>query len=119
MFPTAIVYHKVGGTMGENNDFILYYGQRNLEFVFIKNMPFSLMVKYLPLHMEYVMLAFIYNLLRNKGGIFLHSKIDVLKQIGRTLKKRKHIQRRRKVSSSYLETILYKRSLLKHISGMV
>lgn len=113
--PTAIVYHRVGGTMGRNNDFILYYGQRNLEFVFIKNMPFSLTVKYLPLHIEYVILAFLYHILRNKGGIFLRSKIDVLKQIGCTLKKRWYIQSRRKVSSRYLETLLYKRSLLKHI----
>jgi len=115
--PTAIVYHKVGGTMGRNNDFILYYGQRNLEFVFIKNMPFSLLIKYLPLHMEYLFLAFIYNLLRNKGGLFLRSKIDALKQIRIILNKRKQVQRGGKVSSHYLGAILNKRSLLKHLSG--
>jgi GT2 family glycosyltransferase len=117
--PTAIVYHKVGGTMGRNNDFILYYGQRNLEFVFIKNMPFSLLIKYLPLHMEYLLLALIYNLLRNKGGLFLRSKIDALKQIRIILNKRKQVQRGGKVSSHYLKTILYKRSLLKHLSGAI
>jgi len=67
--------------------------------------------------MEYLFLAFIYNLLINKGGLFLRSKIDALKQIRIILNKRKQVQRGGKVSSHYLGAILNKRSLLKHLSG--
>jgi GT2 family glycosyltransferase len=117
--PTAIVSHYVGGTAGTKNDFTLYYGQRNMEYVFLKNMPLPLLVKYLPLHIEYVVLAFLYYLLKNQGGIYLRSKMDAFKQIRLTLQKRKEIQRKRRVSSSYLETIMNKRSLFKHIVSVV
>jgi len=117
--PTAIVTHYVGGTAGTKNDFTLYYGQRNMELVFLKNMPLPLLVKYLPSHMVYVVLAFLYYLLKNQGGIYLRSKMDAFKQIRLTLQKRKEIQRKRRVSSSYLETIMNKRSLFKHIVSVV
>ena len=117
--PTAVVTHYVGGTAGTKNDFTLYYGQRNMELVFIKNMPLPLLVKYLSPHIAYILLAFFYSLLKNKGGIYLRSKMDAFRQIGLTLRKRNEIQRRRRVSSSYLETILNGRSLFKHIVGRV
>ena len=40
--PTAIVYQKVGGTSGTENDFALYYGQRNIECVYFKNAPIKI-----------------------------------------------------------------------------
>jgi len=113
--PTAIVYHRVGGTAGTDNDFTLYYGQRNLELVFLKNMPLPLLIKYLPLHTGYVILAFIYHLLRREGKIFLYSKMDALKRIRSTLQKRKIIQRKKKVSVAYSESIIDKRSLFKYV----
>jgi GT2 family glycosyltransferase len=116
--PKAIVYHRVGGTAGMDNDFTVYYGQRNLESVFLKNMPFPLLVKYLPLHVGYVVLAFVYNLLRKKGRIFLRSKMDALKQIKLTLQKRKNIQIKRKVSSGDLEMVFDQRSLFQHRAGI-
>jgi len=112
--PTAVVYHLVGGTAGTNNDFTLYYGQRNLESVFFKNMPLKLLIQYLPLHLGYNFLAFIQHFFKKNGKIFLRSKIDALKQIGSTLGKRKTIQGKKRVSSLYLRTLFDKRALLQH-----
>jgi hypothetical protein len=112
--PTAVVYHLVGGTAGTNNEFTLYYGQRNLESVFFKNMPLELLIQYLPLHLGYNFLAFIHHFFKKNGKIFLRSKIDALKHIGSTLEKRRTIQGKKRVSSLYLRTLFDKRSLLQH-----
>ena len=112
--PTAIVYHIVGGTAGTNNDFTAYYGQRNMEFVFLKNMPLLLLMKYLPLHAGYIVSALVYSLLMKNGGIFIRSKMDAFRQIELILRKRRSIQKKNKVSSGYLETILDRHSVFDH-----
>jgi hypothetical protein len=117
--PTAVVYHIVGGTAGMNNDFTLYYGQRNMASVFLKNMPAPFLLRYFPLHIGYMALAIIYHLSRGRGKVFLHAKADALGQIGMTLRKRKIVQRKRNVSSKYLQTIFDKRSLWQHVKGAV
>jgi hypothetical protein len=83
-----------------------------MEWVFLKNMPFSLLIKYLPLHLGYILFAFGDHLCRNKGGIFLNSKLDALKGFGSMLQKRRMIQKERKVSSEYLE-MMFDKSFLK------
>jgi GT2 family glycosyltransferase len=113
--PTAIVRHTVGGTMGTDNDFTLYYGQRNMETVFFKNMPGKLLIKYLTPHIAYLLLAFTYNLTRGKGRIYVRSKVDALKQMARTLQKRRLIQGKKKPSSGYLQTVLDKHSFLDNM----
>ncbi|MDH4220386.1 MAG: glycosyltransferase family 2 protein [Candidatus Aminicenantes bacterium] len=115
--PTAIVYHQGGGTTGTYRDFDFYYGQRNMEWVFLKNMPLPLLIKYLPLHLGYVLLAFGDHLCRNRGGIFLNSKLDAVKGFGSMLQKRKMVQRKRKVSSQYLEMMFDKRFLKRTTRG--
>jgi GT2 family glycosyltransferase len=112
--PSAIVYHHVGGTAGTKNRFALYYGQRNLESVFLKNMPGLLLIKYFPLHLGYNCLAFAYHVFRKDGKVFLQSKVDVLKQAKTILQKRIRIQKKKKVTLGYLETLFDQRSLLTH-----
>jgi GT2 family glycosyltransferase len=104
--PTAIVYHRIGGTSGKDNDFTLYYGQRNLEWVFLKNMPLMLFVKYFAFHAGYVFLAWIYSCLRKRGRIFLRSKLDAFRKIRLILQKRKVVQEKRRASTGYLRAIL-------------
>ena len=45
--PTAIVYHKLNTTARKLSDVHVYYHTRNLEFVWVKNMPTKLMLRYL------------------------------------------------------------------------
>src|SRR3990172_13075980 len=48
--PTAVVYHHLGATIGKGSDRAVYFSQRNTEFVYLKNMPLVLLLKYWPLH---------------------------------------------------------------------
>lgn len=113
--PSAVVRHVGGGTMGQDNLYTAYYGQRNLESVLFQNMPAGLLLKYLPVHCGYLILAFLYSIGKGRGGTFLRAKRDALVQIERVLAKRKEVQAKRKVSLQYLEGILDRRSLWQHV----
>jgi hypothetical protein len=114
--PEAVVHHIGGGTLGKNNHCTAYYGQRNLESVLFQNMPASLLLKYLPIHCSYLILAFLRSISKGRGGPFLRAKRDALLQMVRVLAKRKDIQAKRKVPLEYLEGIFDRRSLWQHVS---
>jgi hypothetical protein len=78
-------------------------------------MPARLLLKYLPVHCSYLILAFLHNTLKGRGGIFLRAKRDALLQIERVLAKRKNIQAKRRVPLEYLERIFDRRSLWQHV----
>src|SRR5262247_2010407 len=44
--PTAVAYHVSNATTGRLSDLHVYYHTRNLEFVWIKNMPAGLMLRF-------------------------------------------------------------------------
>jgi hypothetical protein len=112
--PAAVVYHIVGGTAGVKNHFTVYFAQRNLEAVWVKNMPAKIFLKYLSFHFVYNVLALFYNLKQKKGITFLRSKTAALLQIQETLRKRKIIQGNRRVPLGYLERMFDRRSLARH-----
>ena len=117
--PEAVVYHLGGGTMKGRSALARYYGQRNLEFVFFKNMPPSLLLRFLPLHCAYLLFSFAYQMYQGHGVVFLRAKMDALRNIRRTYQKRVVIQRKRKVPSNYLEDILDPHSLLQHVKEVL
>jgi N-acetylglucosaminyl-diphospho-decaprenol L-rhamnosyltransferase len=49
--PSAVARHRGSASLGERSDAAVYCAQRNLEYVFFKDMPTTLLVKYLPLHL--------------------------------------------------------------------
>ena len=104
--PTAIVYHKVNSTLKKFSNFYVYYGHRNVDYLYIKNMPFSLILKYYHTRIAYTFLAFLYFSWKGKGFVFLKAKFDVFKALPDLLKKRWHIQRNRKVKVGYIDKML-------------
>jgi len=96
--PDAIVYHKVNQTVGRNSDFLLYQSRRNVEFTFLKNMPFALMVVAFPLHIIYNLLTFVQALLYKRSVIYLKAKKDFIKNFKEIYRLRKEIQKKRKIS---------------------
>jgi GT2 family glycosyltransferase len=107
--PDAIVYHKIGRTVGQNSDFLLYHSRRNVEYTFFKNMPFPLIIATLPLHIIYNLLTFAQAFLDKRIKIFLKAKKDFIKNFKETYKLRKKIQEKRKIS---LKELFF--SLSKH-----
>lgn len=104
--PSAKVLHKVSNSIGKDSDVSVYYGHRNLEWVFLKNMPAKLIPLSLFFHIIYDMAAFIYFILGGKGKTFLRAKIDALKQFSKFMEKRKQIQGRKKVGDMYIWNLM-------------
>ncbi|MEM7617566.1 MAG: glycosyltransferase family 2 protein [Pseudomonadota bacterium] len=64
----AIIYHHGSAITGRQSKFSIYYGMRNRIWVLIKNMPLSILILILPLHL---LITFIILLTYLKRGNFL------------------------------------------------
>jgi len=105
--PTALVYHKGNATSGRLSDLHVYYHTRNLEFVWIKNMPVGLMLRFAHHKLMQEIGAFTYLCVRHmKWQAFFRAKRDALRMMPAMWKKRAEIQRRRRVSNRYIKKIL-------------
>jgi len=106
--PTALVYHRLNATLKTYSPEYVYYGHRNLEFVYFKNMPLPLLLITLPLHLLDVFLSFCYFCAIGRGRVFLRAKWDAAKALPQVLRKRREIQRARTASLLYLLMLLDK-----------
>lgn len=105
--PDAVAYHKGNATAGRLSDTHVYYHTRNLEFVWIKNMPFGLMLRFAHHKILQELGSFCYLCLRHgKWRAFFRAKRDAIKMLPVMLKKRKEIQARRRVSNRYLRQLM-------------
>jgi GT2 family glycosyltransferase len=105
--PTAIAYHMANATSRRLSDMHVYYHTRNLEFVWIKNMPFETMLRFAHHKVIQELGAFCYLCVRHgKWGPFFRAKRDALKMLPVVLKKREKIQARKRVPNSYVRSML-------------
>ena len=96
--PGAVVYHHYRATNDKMPEKQAFYSQRNIDFVWVKNMPFGLLLRSIPFRILYEMGAAVYFTRRGAGISFLKSKIDVLRLLPSLLRKRREIQRTRTAS---------------------
>jgi GT2 family glycosyltransferase len=115
--PEARVYHRLNSSIGRLSSRYVYYGQRNAEFLYFKNMPGWLMWKYLPAHLLNIILALAYFTGRGHCWTFIRSKIGFLKALPAVLAKRRQIQSRRTISCRDLDPLLEKRWLRTRLAG--
>lgn len=99
----AGVYHKVRGTMNRFPAQQVFQSQRNIEWVWLKNMPGWLMVKYLPHRLLYWMGSAWFFSRRGSGLTFWRAKWAALRGCGPVLRQRRVIQRARRLSVTELE----------------
>ena len=109
--PTARVYHKTNASIGTYSHAYVYYGQRNLELAYLKNMPLPLLVKYLPVHLVYDLLALAFFAARGRLWSFLRAKVSAVRCLPATLRKRRKVQARRVVPSRHIDGLLERRWL--------
>jgi GT2 family glycosyltransferase len=96
--PAAVVHHVGSGTTGgQQGDFPVYHGHRNLVWTFVKNMPGPLFWLLLPLHLLLNVTTILWFALRGRGRIILASKRDALLGLPRAWAKRRMIQAQRTV----------------------
>lgn len=117
--PDAIVYHKIGRTVGRDRNFHLYQSRRNVEYTYFKNMPFALIIVTLPLHMIYNLLTFFQAFFRKRTHVHLKAKKDFLSDLKGTYKLRQEIQKKRRIPLKALFSIFSKRYLYAKIVGNI
>ncbi len=108
--PDAVVHH-VGSacTGGQNSDFSVYHGHRNLVWAFIKNMPGFLFWVLLPAHILLNLVAIGHFIKHGQAQVILRSKWDALKGIAKMWRKRRTIQANRRAKIADIWRALGKR----------
>ena len=105
--PAAVAYHVANATSKRLSNLHVYYHTRNLEFVWIKNMPFGLMLRFAHHKVIQELGSFCYLCLRHgKWDPFFRAKRDALKMLPLMVKKRAKIQARKRVPNSYVRSML-------------
>lgn len=99
----AIVRHHGSATLGRVSAFAVYHGQRNLEWVYLKNTPLHLLIRTLPGHLAYDAAAAVFFARQGRLGAFLRAKISALAGVPRVLRQRRLIQRTRRVGPEAIE----------------
>jgi GT2 family glycosyltransferase len=113
--PEAVVYHKGSGSLVHDSPLSVYYGHRNLEWVYIQNMPAQLIPRTIIPHMIYNISALCYFVAHGRGIDYLRAKKDALKGLKPALKKRRRIQSSRTVDDSTIWRLLDRPALLARV----
>lgn len=106
--PGAIVYHRYRATNKKTPARQVFYSQRNIEFVYLKNMPLALILRSAPQRLLYEAGAAAYFMRQGAGAAFFRAKLDVMRSLPAILRKREEIQKRRTTTNSQLRAILKK-----------
>lgn len=105
--PTAVAYHLANATSRRLSDLHVYYHTRNLEFVWLKNMPFEIMLRFAHHKVIQELGSFCYLCVRHGKWIpFFRAKRDALKMLRAMLQKRAKIQSRKRVPNRYVRSVL-------------
>jgi GT2 family glycosyltransferase len=125
LVPDAVVYHHYSETGGEYSSFKAYLVERNHAWLVIKAFPFELVVLF-PFFTCYRLILQLYAVLTKKGAIseflnqasFLDSVkivikgyLEVLRKTPEFIKKRRIIQKSKKISRKELYSLLHKHKL--------
>ena len=115
--PSAIAYHHVNTSIGSFSQTYVFYGHRNSEYVFWKNMPWPLLLLYLPERLLFDLLSFVYFTTLGRGWSFVKAKADFLRHFGEVMRKRRRIQRSRLLKTSELRRALTRNWLRYRLKG--
>jgi GT2 family glycosyltransferase len=115
--PEGIVHHMPSSTLRHDSPVSVYYGHRNLEWVYVKNLPAGLVAMTLFPHVVYVMGALFFFTATGRGRTFLRSKKDALKGLGRMLRKRRRIQRERRVGGRTILRLMDNEALFSRLTS--
>jgi len=106
--PHAVCYHKRGATLRDKGEVQTMYCEKNLVALRLKNYPINLLIRWFPFFM-------LVRLKRYSEFLIYHSPklcwfalkgyLKGLSEIPKSLSKRKEIQRKRKVSVNYIESL--------------
>jgi len=123
LIPSAIVSHHYSGTVGKYSDFKAFLVERNHFWVALKNFPLSLILL-LPFYTTLRYFFLIYGILTHQGPaaefqsskfklfpVLIKAYISTLKGMPLILKKRKLIQKNKKLTNKEIYNLFKKNSL--------
>ncbi len=115
--PEALVYHRGSASIVHDSSVSVYYGHRNLEWVYIQNMPFRLLLRTIVPHIIYDLAALTYFVGSGRGRDFFRAKRDALTGLPRAWKKRQRIQSGKVVDDGYLWSLFERPGLRERLVG--
>jgi GT2 family glycosyltransferase len=95
---SAVVRHAGSGSLGVASPAAVYYGQRNLEWVWIKNTPWPLLWRSLPAHAAYSAAGVLHYARSGRVWPALRGKLAALGALPAVLRDRRRVQSRRTAS---------------------
>lgn len=104
--PKAIAYHHVGASSSKISGFSSYQTAKNFWMLYTKNMPGYLYFKYLPLATYWYARMFAARLVKGGFWPFFKGWSKSLTLLPSTINKRRLIQKNRKVSIKYIDSVL-------------
>jgi GT2 family glycosyltransferase len=102
----AIVHHHGSVTIGRASPLAVFHGQRNLEWVYIKNTPGALLWRTLPGHLLYTLAAAAHFARGGRLIDFVRGKLAALAGLPRVWRERRRIQRGRRVGAAAIAALL-------------
>lgn len=108
----AVVRHHGSATLGRTSAFAVFHGQRNLEWVYLKNSPLSILLRSMPGHLLYTAAAAGYFARMGLLGAFLRAKLAAVAGVPRVLRQRAIVQRTRRVGAGAIWPLLERRWLV-------
>jgi hypothetical protein len=108
---SAMVRHHGGGTSGKTSPFAVLHGQRNLEWVYLKNTPSGLLLRTFPAHVVYNVAAAAHFARLGCFGAYVRGKLAALTGLPHLLRKRAAVQSTRRVEASALVSQMERRWL--------
>ena len=104
--PGAVVHHLGSGSTYQRSDLSVYYGQRNVIWTFVKDMPGLLFWLLLPIHILTNLIMMTLAIFRKQGLITFRAKLDALHKMPVMLRKRKQIQGSRSAATQKLISVM-------------
>lgn len=104
--PQARVDHVGSASTSVRSDFALYYGYRNRLWLYLKNMPLSLLIPTLPLHIGLTLLGALNDTRKGRGRTAWRGLKDAISGMGPILKSRNTIAKSRQISALRLASRL-------------
>jgi len=104
-----VVRHAGSAALGRVSDAAVFYGQRNLEWAWIKNTPASLWWRSLPAHVLYDLAGGVAYARRGQLWPWLRGKTAAVMGAPHVWRKRALVQRHTRVSAGALRSVMDRR----------
>ena len=114
--PEAMVYHKTSSSIVHDSPTSVYYSHRNLEWVYLKNMPGPLIIRTLLPHVIYNLAAGMYFLGSGRIMEFVRAKLHAMEGLKIVLEKRRNVQENCRVDADYIWRLLERERIFFRLS---